>query len=129
MHGEERVVSWPRAAAVALVFAAAACGPYRAGLAPAGEPGARVAVEVANGAWADIVVYVADGSTPRRLGHVPALGRARWLVPVVPGTLRLLVRPIGSTEGFALDPIFVGPEQGVELSVHPDVERSFAVAR
>jgi hypothetical protein len=88
-----------------------------------------VAVEVANAAWSDVVVYVADGATPRRLGHVPALGRARWLVPAGPGTLRLLVRPFGSTEGFALDPIFVGPERRVELSVHPDVERSFAVAR
>jgi len=127
MHGEERVVPWLRAAAVAWLVAAAACGPYEAGLAPTSGP--RVAVEVANGAWSDIVVYVADGLTPRRLGHVPALGRARWLVPMGGETVRLLLRPIGSTEGFALDPIFVGPEGRVELSVHPDVGRSLAVAR
>jgi len=127
MSGKDGVVSWLRAAAVASLFAAAACGPHRMGL--SGEPGGRVTVEVSNRAWSDVVVYVADGSTPRRLGHVPALGRARWVVPVGAEAVRLLVRPIGSTEGYALEPIFVGPERRVELSVDPDVERSLAVAR
>jgi len=128
MYGRGRVVSWLRAAAAASLVAAAACGPHRRG-APTGGPGGRVSVEVANGAWSDIVVYVADGLTPRRLGDVPALGRARWRVLVGTGTVHLLVRPIGSTEAFALEPIFVGPERRVELTVYADVERSSAVAR
>ena len=128
MYGKGGVVSWLRAAAVASLFAAAACGPHRMGLERNGEPGGRVTVDVSNRAWSDVVVYVADGSTPRRLGHVPALGRARWVVPVGAEAVRLLVRPIGSTEGYALEPIFVGPERRVELSVEPDVERSLAVA-
>ena len=128
MYGRSGVVSWLRAAAVASVFAAAACGPHRTGGAT-GWPAARVAVEVANRAWSDVVVYVADGSTPRRLGNVPAQGSARWLVPVGTEPVRLLVRPIGSTRGFALEPISVGPERRVELSVHVDVEHSVAVGR
>ena len=128
MSGKDGVVSWLRAAAAASLVAVAACSPYRSGASTVG-PGSGVTVEVANGAWSDIVVYVADGAAPRRLGNVPALGRARWRVSPGSGTLRLLVRPFGSSEGFALDPIFVGPGQRVELSVHPDVEHSFAVAR
>jgi hypothetical protein len=106
---------------VALLFAsivwAAACGlerstPYR--VAPA-------ALLVENRSARDVVVYLADGHTPLRLGRVTALGRARLDMPAhsVTSGARLFVRSTGSADVYIDEPVPPGTLGMLELTVQP----------
>ena len=86
--------------------------------APAGSLAANVLL-VTNRGWSDVVVYQADGSTPVRLGWVPALRSSRLAIQRGSGPLRLVLRPSASSEAFVAEPVWVTPGQVVHLTVHP----------
>jgi hypothetical protein len=86
-------------------------------------------INVTNRGWSNVVVYLADGGTPRRLGSVPPLEETQMVIYRGSGTLRLLLRPTGSNESFAPDAIWVEAGQLVELIVHPMLQTSEMVVR
>jgi hypothetical protein len=123
-----------------MVFLSAACA-----TGPAGRPGALqntlvtpgtnqprspvLTLNVANRGWSNVVVYLADGATPRRLGSVPPLKETQMVVYRGSGPLRVLLRPTGSNESFAPEAVWVEAGQLVELIVHPMLQTSEMVVR
>jgi hypothetical protein len=101
------------------VLGAAACGlEHRA--ASASRP-APATLLVENRSTTDVVLYLADGHTPLRLGRVAALSRARLSVPAraAASGARLLMRSTGSADAYVDDPVRVGSGGTIELTVHP----------
>src|SRR5687767_6983608 len=87
-----------------MVFMSAACATGSAGRAGALQSTLRAAgmnqprspvltLNVTNRGWSNVVVYLADGATPRRLGSVPPLEETQMVIYRGSGTLRLLLRP------------------------------------
>jgi hypothetical protein len=102
---------------------AAACAPHY--LVPPRPVAAILLVE--NRSLHDVVVYLADGHVPLRLGRVAALGRSRLVVPdhVAYAGARLLVRSTDSGELFAPEPASGG---ALTLTVEPLLIQSTLVA-
>jgi hypothetical protein len=73
---------------------------------------------VENRSLHDVVVYLADGHVPLRLGRVTALGRSRLVVPdhAAAAGARLFVRSTDSGEQFAPEPAVGG---ALTLTVEP----------
>lgn len=101
-----------------LVVTTAACSP-RVGLREPRPASAAVVVE--NRSWSDVVVYLADGNVPFRLGRVAALERTRLAVPNHAAALgvRLIVRSVASEEVYAGEPLLPGAGGVLELTVQP----------
>ena len=123
-----------------MVFMSAACATGSAGRAGALQSTLRAAgmnqprspvltLNVTNRGWSNVVVYLADGATPRRLGSVPPLEETQMVIYRGSGTLRLLLRPTGSNESFAPEVVWVEAGQLVELIVHPMLQTSEMVVR
>jgi hypothetical protein len=108
-----------RALAAALVLFGTACVPRRPEP-PTPEPVSTV-IYVSNRGYADVAVYLADGNTPRRLGTVVGLGRARLHIPNQMAALgvRLLVRVRDSREWHATDAVLPGAGGVLALTVNP----------
>jgi hypothetical protein len=108
-----------RALAAALVLFGTACVPRRPEP-PTPEPVSTV-IYVSNRGYADVAVYLADGNTPRRLGTVVGLGRARLRIPNQMAALgvRLLVRVRDSREWHATDAVLPGAGGVLALTVNP----------
>jgi hypothetical protein len=105
------------------VLGAAACGvEHRA----ASSPPASATLLVENRSATDIILYLADGHAPLRLGRVTALSRARLSVPVhaAESGARLLLRSTGSVDAYVDDPVRVGAGGTIELTVHPLLRQS-----
>ena len=83
-------------------------------------------VLVDNRSWSDVVVYLADGNVPFRLGRVAALERTRLAIPGHAAALgvRLIVRSTSSEEVFAGDPLLAGAGGVLELTVQPLLRQS-----
>jgi hypothetical protein len=119
------------AVAASLTLGACAAGGNGAGAArlPDGpSPGhAANAVEpatlkVSNYNWMDVVVYAVQGGTRVRLGQVTTMSTANFRIPsrmVSNGveTVRLMVDPVGSTEGWQSDGISIHAGQQVQFNV------------
>ncbi len=123
------------AAAVAASLALGACatgsnglgaarlpdGPHagRSAAAPAPEP---AVVKVSNYNWMDVVVYAAQGNSRVRLGQVTSMSSASFRLPprMVSNnvqTVRLMVDPVGSTEGWQTEGITIQAGQQVQFNV------------
>jgi hypothetical protein len=84
------------------------------------QPTATLHVENYN--WLDVVVYAAQGNSRMRLGQVTSMSSADFRIPSrflmgAADNLRLMVDPIGSTEGYMTDGIVVRDGQRVSFSV------------
>jgi hypothetical protein len=95
---------------------------------PAGTS-AGLVLEVTNRGWSDVVVYLADGAVPSRLGRVPALKHARLVLHRGQGPVRVLVRAWGSKTSYVPEPVWASPGQVLELTVQPVLRTSELVAR
>ena len=88
---------------------------------PTGSATTPATVKVANYNWLDVNVYAVQGGTRVRLGSVTSMSSgtfqlpSRFLQQSTP--VRLLVDPIGSTEGYMTDGIMVQGGQQVSFSV------------
>ena len=87
---------------------------------------AMAAIQVNNRSWFDVVVYLADGNVPFRLGRVGALDRTRLAIPNQAAALgvRVLVRSIETDQVFAGDPLLPGAGGVLELTVEPLLDQS-----
>lgn len=86
---------------------------------PAAEP---ATLKVSNYNWMDVVVYAVQGGTRVRLGQVTTMSTASFRIPnrMVNNsvqTVRLMVDPVGSTEGWQSDGISVRSGQQVQFNV------------
>jgi hypothetical protein len=88
---------------------------------------ASAAVLVDNRSWSDIVVYLAEGNAPFRLGRVAALERT-WLPvpnPIAALGVRLVVRSVeASSPIYVGQPMLPGAGGVLELTVQPLLEQS-----
>ncbi len=94
---------------------------------------APATVKVANYNWMDVNVYAVQGGTRVRLGTVTTMGSGVFQIPArflaQSGSVRLLVDPIGSTEGYMTDGILVHGGQQISFSVQNALQfSSFSVA-
>lgn len=107
-----------------LAVGVAACATPRTAQPPA--LGRGTVLHVVNRGWSDVVVYLADGNVPRRLGTVNALERARLAIPNQAAGMgvRLLVRALGTSLAYAAEPVLPGVGGVVELTVHPHLVAS-----
>ena len=84
-----------------------------------------VRVEIENHNWNDIVVYALVQGTRHRLGSVGAVNRASLKVPegivMLPGSVELLLDPLGSRTTFRTGHIMVGLGQEVRLRVENEL--------
>ena len=108
-----------RLLAAALLALSAGCAtPQADPFAPA--PAATV-VHVVNRGYSDVVVYLADGNTPLRLGVVGGLDRDSLRIPnqLAVAGVRLLIRARDSGQSFAIDPVIPGAGGALGLTVQP----------
>lgn len=78
-------------------------------------------VKVANYNWLDVNVYAVQGGTRVRLGSVTSMSSGTFQLPSrflqQSNPVRLMVDPIGSTEGYMTDGILVQGGQQISFSV------------
>ena len=78
-------------------------------------------VKVANYNWLDVNVYAVQGGTRVRLGSVTSMSSGTFQLPArflqQSAPVRLLVDPIGSTEGYMTNGIMVQGGQQISFSV------------
>ena len=97
---------------------------------PDGEVGRSpsvVIVAVTNRGFSDVLVYLAGGYAPVRLGRVAALERVELIVPrtsLMADPIRLLLRRAGSNEEFAPEPLWARPGEVVQLTIQPRLSTS-----
>lgn len=87
---------------------------------PSAQPSATLHVENYN--WLDVVVYAVQGTSRMRLGQVTSMSGADFRIPNrflsgASDNLRLMVDPIGSTEGYITEGIVVRDGQRVSFNV------------
>ena len=120
------------AVAASLTLGACAAGGMATGAArlPDGPSAGRSAstavapamLKVSNYNWMDVVVYAVQGSSRVRLGQVTSMGTASFRLPsrMVDNnvqSVRLMVDPIGSTEGWQTEGINLHAGQQVQFNV------------
>jgi hypothetical protein len=87
--------------------------------APGAEP---TLLKVSNYNWMDVVVYAAKGGTRVRLGQVTSMSTATFRMPQrmlgsSTENVRLMVDPIGSTEGWQTEALTLRSGQTVQFNV------------
>jgi hypothetical protein len=93
--------------------------PGRTASAAAAQP---ATLKVSNYNWMDVVVYAVQGGTRVRLGQVTTMSSANFRIPTRMTnngveTVRLMVDPVGSTEGWQSEGISVRAGQQVQFNV------------
>ncbi len=88
-------------------------------------------LHVENRGWSDVIVYVADGSVPLRLGRVGSLERARLPLPngLAAMGVHVVVRSVGSDQVYAAAPALPGVGGTLELIVEPMLAQSTLAVR
>jgi hypothetical protein len=79
-------------------------------------------LKVSNYNWMDVVVYAAQGNSRVRLGQVTSMSSASFRLPArmvenAAQNVRLMVDPVGSTEGWQTDGISIQAGQQVQFNV------------
>ena len=120
------------AVAASLTLGACASGGTATGTArlPDGPTAGRTAaatvqpamLKVSNYNWMDVVVYAAQGNSRVRLGQVTSMGSASFRLPArmvenATQNVRLMVDPVGSTEGWQTEGISIHAGQQVQFNV------------
>jgi hypothetical protein len=94
----------------------------------ASEMRSPATVRVANYNWMDVNVYAVQGGTRIRLGTVTTMNTSTFRLPerFLTGTtgVRLMVDPIGSTEGYVTDGILVHGGQQISFNVQNSLQFS-----
>jgi hypothetical protein len=97
-------------------------------VAAAGVPSAPATVRVANYNWLDVNVYAVQGGTRVRLGSVTSMSSGTFQLPArflqQSAAVRLLVDPIGSTEGHMTDGVMVRGGQQISFNVQNALQLS-----
>lgn len=93
---------------------------------PAVEP---AIVRVTNYNWMDVVVYAVQGNRRVRLGQVTTMGTTSFRLPPAMVTnatqsVRLMVDPVGSTQGWQTEGISVQAGQQVQFNVQNALQLS-----
>ena len=124
------------AAAVAAVLTLGACASSGGGAGavparidgPRGVEASAPTIKVDNRNWADVVVYAMRGGSRVRLGMVTSMSTQTFRVPrsLLTGSdnLRLLVDPIGSSQGYVSEAILVRPGQQIAFNVQNHLSMS-----
>lgn len=90
---------------------------------------AKVALEVENHNWSDVVIYLTRGNLSRRLGMVTALNTAHFVFSYRElgpgGGSRLRAYPIGGRDAFTSEDLLLQPGQSLKLTLENDLSRSF----
>jgi len=129
-----RAVPTPAAVVLMLSLLALGCAAPRA--TPEGAAGVLptrpLTLKVVNQGLTEVLVYVVDGTAPRRLGPAAAQRSTvmrihRAQPPTAP--LLLMVRPVRSPQVFVPDAVWPRLGQVVELTVDSDLSASRLVAR
>jgi heme/copper-type cytochrome/quinol oxidase subunit 2 len=94
--------------------------------APSVEP---AVVRVSNYNWMDVVVYAVQGNRRVRLGQVTTMGTTSFRLPSAmttntTQTVRLMVDPVGSTQGWQTEGISVQAGQQVQFNVQNALQLS-----
>jgi hypothetical protein len=101
-----------------LLMATTACFKKKSNVEPVYQP---VTLEVINNNWQDIVIYAIVGNTRQRLGSVPAVKHATLELPSglvpLPGSVQLLLDPLGSRATYRTGFISIGLGQQIRLVV------------
>lgn len=78
-------------------------------------------VSVTNNNWANVNVYLLRGGTRYRLGMVTSMSTSVFRVPgtavLSQGDVRLMVDPIGSSQGYVTPSLVVSPGDNVEFTI------------
>ena len=90
---------------------------------------AEIALEVESHNWSDIVIYLVKGSSVERLGTVGSLNTETVVFPFrrlgIGGDVRLRADPIGGSETFTSENLYVQPGQWIKWTLENDLSRSF----
>ena len=112
----------------AMLSTATSCAPAGSSAAAPSSIDAPIVVEVGNRNWSDVVVYAVRSGMRWRLGTVASMSEMTFRVPesagLTTGSMRLMVDPIGSSNGFATEPISVMPGQRVRFNVEASLQLS-----
>jgi hypothetical protein len=84
-------------------------------------------LEVRNMAWQDVRIYILRDRFEHRLGLITHMNERTFQIPrdlVGRVSLRIRIAPVGGMKTFVTDPILVGPDQHVRLTVHDPPEFS-----
>jgi hypothetical protein len=122
----------PSRAALLVVLLVSGCLPARTETPAAPAVENAVTLRVSNRGHADVVVYVAGGSVPLRLGRVPATQRADMVIrghSQVGAPVRLLLRDVGTGQTYVPEPIWARAGDVVHLIVHPLLATSELIIR
>ena len=122
---DQRLASGPMANGTRLMSASNQAGTHALS--------APATVKVANYNWMDVNVYAVQGGTRVRLGTVTTMGSNTFQLPArflsQSNSVRLMVDPIGSTEGYMTDGILVHGGQQISFNVQNSLQfSSFSVA-
>ena len=86
-----------------------------------GAAATATTVKVSNYNWQDVVVYAVAGAQRVRLGQVTSMNTANFRLPThmvtSPERVRLVVDPIGSTEGWQTEDLIVHGGDQVQFNV------------
>lgn len=84
-----------------------------------------IVLEVENKNWQDVVIYAISNGSRVRLGAVTAINKATINVPVnavrLPGTMELLLDPLGSRGTYRTGMISVGFGNHIRLTVENEL--------
>ena len=94
----------------------------------------RTTVVVENNNWQDMTLYVLRNGVRARLGSVPALSQARFVLSPThiagTGEVRILADPLGSSQKWTSQPINVSPGSEVRFRLENNVQlSSYSVLR
>jgi len=110
-----------------MTYASGCASKGQSAIASGAQPSDAGVVTVQNDNWLDVVVYAVNGSTKFRLGSVTGIssGSFRLSAGLSPtGSLRLLVDPIGASNGYLTEAITLTPGQRIELRVSSPLSMS-----
>ena len=122
-----RIQRYLNSAALIVVFAGA-CTPMTQNAGVDGAATERTTMLVENNNWSDMTVYILRDGVRTRMGAVPSMGRATFVLSsaLVGGTgeIRVQADPLGSTNKWTSQPILIVPGNQVRFRLENNVALS-----
>lgn len=120
-------------ATMTIMSTATSCAPASSSANAPSSADAPILIEVGNKNWSDVVVYAIRAGMRWRLGMVTSMSERTFRIPesagVATGSLQLFVDPIGSSQGYATEPINVWPGQRLRFTVESRLPLSHVIVR